>query len=54
MIERLAPDIERDMARGLSAPGVSLRGLWRGVDITDDDIAEVRREMWGNFRRDDI
>ncbi len=54
LIERLAPDIERDVARGQPAPGVSLRGLWRGVDITDDDIAEVRREMWDNFPRDDI
>lgn len=21
-------------------------GLWKDVTITDDDIAEVRREMW--------
>lgn len=23
----------------------SIKGLWAGVDITDEDIAEVRREM---------
>jgi hypothetical protein len=28
---------------------VALGGLWEGVTITDEDIAEVRREMWGNF-----
>jgi len=28
---------------------VALGGLWEGVTITDDDIAEVRREMWDNF-----
>lgn len=28
---------------------VKLGGLWKGVKITDDDIAEVRREMWANF-----
>jgi hypothetical protein len=28
---------------------VALGGLWEGVTIIDEDIAEVRREMWGNF-----
>lgn len=32
----------------------TLRGLWAGVHITDDDIADVRREMWGNFPREDV
>ncbi|HVR87682.1 MAG TPA: hypothetical protein VMU54_25370 [Planctomycetota bacterium] len=26
-----------------------LGGLWKGVDITEADIAEARKEMWGNF-----
>jgi len=32
----------------------SLRGLWKdlNVHITEEDIAEARREMWGNFPRD--
>jgi len=35
-------------------PRRSLEGLWAdfGVDITEADIAEARREMWGNFPRD--
>jgi len=35
-------------------PRASLRGLWKdlGIDISDEDIARARREMWGNFRRD--
>jgi hypothetical protein len=28
---------------------VALGGLWEGVMITDEDIAEVRREMWSGF-----
>ncbi len=34
----------------------SLLGLWAdlGVKITEEDIAEARREMWGNFPREDI
>jgi hypothetical protein len=37
-------------------PRRSLRGLWAdlGVRITEEDIAEARREMWGNFPREDI
>ncbi len=32
----------------------SLRGLWAGqnIQITEEDIAEARREMWSNFPRD--
>jgi hypothetical protein len=29
-----------------------LHGLWKNLNIhvTEEDIAEARREMWGNFR----
>lgn len=39
-----------------SSPGGfrGLEGIWADLDIniTDKDIAEARREMWGNFPRD--
>lgn len=28
-------------------------GLWKGVEITAEDIAEARREMWGRFADDE-
>ena len=39
---------------GAKAPRRSLLGLWADLDvhITAEDIAEARREMWGNFPRD--
>ena len=39
---------------GSQKPLRSLRGLWKdfNIDITEEDIAEARREMWGNFPRD--
>jgi EAL domain-containing protein (putative c-di-GMP-specific phosphodiesterase class I) len=39
---------------GIKKPLRSLRGLWKdlNIQITDEDIAEARREMWGNFPRD--
>lgn len=32
----------------------SLLGLWSDLDfhVTEEDIAEARREMWGSFPRD--
>ncbi len=39
---------------GAKKPRRSLLGLWADLDvhITEEDIAEARREMWGNFPRD--
>jgi len=35
-------------------PRRNIRGLWANfdADITEDDIAFARQEMWGNFPRD--
>lgn len=35
---------------------VSLYGLWKdlGIDLSAEDIDAARREMWGNFPRDDF
>jgi len=33
---------------------VALGGVWAGVTITDQDIAEVRREMWSGFGERDL
>ncbi len=52
LIERVAPQLERDLQTG--GPRQSLRGLWKGVDISAEDIAEMRREMWSNFPRADV
>ncbi len=39
---------------GSPVPRRSLRGLWAdlNIHITEEDIAEARREMWCNFPRD--
>jgi hypothetical protein len=59
----LSPDKQREVlsfAQSLSKnegpkkPLRSLEGLWAdlNIQITEEDIAEARREMWGNFPRD--
>ena len=34
----------------------SLKGLWAGLgaEVSPEDIAEARREMWGGFPRGDV
>jgi len=54
LIEQIAPEIERDLQASQPEPRESLRGIWQGLDIADEDIAEARREMWGNFPRDNF
>lgn len=38
---------------GEKKPLRSMRGLWQGsgVEISEQDMAEARRDMWGNFPR---
>ena len=54
LIERIVPDIERELKAAQPTSRKSLRGLWRGLGITEEEIAEARREMWSNFPREDI
>ncbi len=54
LIQRVAPDIERELVAVKPVRRRSLRGLWRGLDISEEDIAEARRGMWGNFPREDV
>jgi hypothetical protein len=41
---------------GAKQPRRSLKGLWADleVDLTAEDITEIRKEMWKNFPREDI
>ena len=52
LIEQIAPQIEREITATRPTPRQSFRGMWKGVDITERDIEEVRQEMWGNFPRE--
>ena len=54
LIEKISPQIERELRMTQNQPPKSLRGLWKGSNITESDIAEIRQEMWKNFPREDI
>jgi len=56
LLEKLASTLEQDLTEIQPEPLESLYGLWAdlNIDISEDDIAQARREMWGNFPREDI
>lgn len=54
LIEQIAPQIERELTNIQPKTRKSLRGLWRGSNITESDIAQMRQEVWANFPREDI
>ncbi|MDB5320213.1 MAG: hypothetical protein JWN40_1844 [Phycisphaerales bacterium] len=55
-ILRLARDLSAHTNKPHGRPWTSMMGLLagRGIDVTADDIAEARREMWGEFPREII
>lgn len=54
LIEQIAPQLKRDLIVVSSQPRKSLRGIWKGIDIGEADLAEVKAEMNSNFPREDI
>ncbi|NJK70522.1 MAG: DUF2281 domain-containing protein [Microcoleus sp. SU_5_3] len=40
----------------IKQPLKSVKGMWANldIDITEEDIAQARREMWKDFPREDI
>lgn len=48
-LERPRADLVVPSSQHTPYKPVALGGVWEGVTITDEDIAQVRGEMWGNF-----
>lgn len=55
LIERVAPEIERELVAGRPDSGVSLLGIVKdlGPAPSADEIETCRREAWVNFPRED-
>ena len=54
LVERIMATLESELANGEKKPKRSVYGLWSDVSVSEEDIDEARREMWGNFPREDI
>ncbi len=56
LMEKLAGSLEAHLKPSTvedQQPKKSLYGLWKGVNISGEDIDEVRREMWQGFADED-
>ena len=54
LIERLAPQIEHELKSCNPAQRKPLRGIWRGLALSEKDIDQARRETWAGFPREEI
>ena len=58
LIEAVIPDLEESLRLAEEAPKPlrSLYGLWQdlNIDVSAEDIDEARRELWGQFPREDV
>lgn len=54
LVEEVMTLLEEDLTDRESTPRRSLYGIWPDANISAEDIAEARKEMWGNFPREDI
>jgi DNA integrity scanning protein DisA with diadenylate cyclase activity len=56
LVERIMATLESDISEKQKTSKRSLLGLWEDLNnsVSSDDIDEARREMWGNFPREDI
>jgi hypothetical protein len=51
LIEQIAPQIERELQTARNTPRKSLRGIWQGLNISADELTQLRKEMWRDFPR---
>jgi hypothetical protein len=54
LVEEVMALLEEDLAQSQHVPKRSMYGIWKDVHITEEDIDEIRQEMWANFPREDI
>lgn len=57
LVEHVMENLKEDLAgQQPKQPLHSLYGLWAdlNVNISAEDIDQARKEMWGNFPREDI
>jgi hypothetical protein len=54
LVEQVMATLEQDLTQNPKKPKRSLYGLWSDVHVSAEDIDEARKEMWGNFPREDV
>lgn len=52
LVEWLLARLERELQTAQPRPSRLARGIWQGPGTSEEELAEVRRELWGGFPRD--
>lgn len=48
LIEQITPQLKRDLFVSPSQPHKSLKGIWKGIDISEEELAQIKAEITGN------
>ena len=54
LVERVMSTLEQDLSGEDYAEKRSLLGLWQGTTVTEQEIDDARKDMWGTFPREDL
>jgi hypothetical protein len=54
LVEEVMALLEADLTGQKTGPGRSFYGIGPDANISDEDIAQARHEMWGGFPREDV
>lgn len=49
LAQRILANLSKQLEDRAEEPLQSLLGIWQGFSVTDEDITEMRSEMWHNF-----
>jgi len=52
LIRNMTDQLEHDLKAVKKPRGESLRGLWKGIAISEEEIDKSRKEVWDNFPRE--
>lgn len=54
LVEEISPTMKQELEKKENTTRKSLRGLWSGIEITEEDIKDMRQEVWKNFPSEDV
>ncbi len=54
LVEQVMATLEQDLSTAKKKPKRSLYGSWSDVHMSEEDIDQARKDMWGSFPREDV
>ena len=54
LVEEVMALLEVDLAQEATDPRRSFYGIWPDANVSEEDITQVREELWSDFPHEDI